>query len=301
MTNPFYLLLFLVFFSTPVLTVQAENRSSTLRILVDDEYDRYKKKGDDFFKEGKYQEARGQYQNCLEVPGFEEDKYAKEKIEDCTKALNFRQQASDALAQNKPQEAVQLLDQLLKLNPNDQVTTNQVGDFYEQEGNKLVRQKNLVAAQESYKKALKYTTIPTRRTSIELQIVNIGPKPSNKIGLKVATGAVAVGAGIFAVLLRNDFQNKLGTLSQISLQADPNNTGFIADPVLNQQYNAAFEATEKAKNKNGLYKASLGIAAVATVAELYLLLHKNRKAPRPTGLHWQPASQSLGLAIRYTF
>ncbi|GAB3965359.1 hypothetical protein GCM10028806_04420 [Spirosoma terrae] len=301
MTKSFYLIILLVCLTTTVTSTLAESRLKASSSIADDEYDRYKKKGDDFFNEGKYLEARRQYQNCLEVPGFEEDKYAKEKIEDCTNALNFRQQASDALAQNKPQEAVQLLDQLLKLNPNDQITTNQIGDFYEQEGNKLVRQKKLQDALVSYKKALRYTTIPTRRASIEIQIANIDHGPSNKIGLKVATGVVAVGAGVFAVLLRNDFQNKLSTLSQVSQTTDPTGSGIIADPVLYDQYNTAYKAVEEAQKKNGLYKASLGLAAVATVAELYLLLHKNRKAPRPTGFNWQPASQSLGLAIRYTF
>ncbi|QHV94024.1 tetratricopeptide repeat protein [Spirosoma endbachense] len=301
MIKPFYLLLFFLFLSAPIASTLASGRTSVVSLLTDDEYDRYKKKGDDFFKEGRYLEARRQYQNCLEVPGFENDIYAKEQIEECTKGLALRQQATDALAQNKGQEAIRLFGQLLNLNPDDAVTKTQLADYYEREGNQLFNQKKYIPARESYTQALKYTT--TRQETLRLQIRTIDNllKPSKQVGLKVATGLVAVGAGAFALLLRNDFQNKMGTLSQISQTVDPSGTGIIDNPDAYRQYNDAYNAAESAQKRNGLYKASIGIAAVATVAELYLLLHKSPKTPRATGFHWQPSSQSFGLAIRYTF
>ena len=62
--------------------------------------DRYRKKGDELFKTGDYAKARQQYQNCLEVPGFENDTYAKEQITHCDTRLTLRQQAGEEKSQN---------------------------------------------------------------------------------------------------------------------------------------------------------------------------------------------------------
>ncbi len=303
MTKPVYLLVSFLLLTAPMVSAVAFDRASVTTSVADEEYDRYKKRGDDFFKEGKYQEARRQYQNCLEVPGFENDAYATKQIDECSKALSLRQQATEALKQNKNQEAIQILNQLLTRNPGDNISREQLADYYEAQGNQLSNQKNYTAAREIYTQALKYATTTTRQESLRLQIANTSnvQRPAKNIGIKVFTGLVAVGAGAFAVLLRNDYQNKLNTLNQISQTADPTGTGIISDDGLYQQYNAAYGAVESAQKRNSLYKASLGVAAVATIAELYLLLHKPKKAPRTTGFHWQPSSQSLGVAVHYTF
>lgn len=292
----FILALLLSFALVP--SVKALGRTS-VAVIVDDEYDRYKKRGDALFKEGKYQEARRQYQNCLEVPGFENDPYAKEQIQECTTGIALRQQADDAMRQGKGADAVKALDQLLNLNPDDLITKGQFADYYEREGNQLFNQKRYGQARESYTKALNYTT--TRQETLRLQIRTIDnvTKPSKHVGIKVVTGLVAVGAGAYAALLRSDYQTKMSTLAQISQTTDPTGSGIIADPDSYRQYDTAYNAAQDAQQKNGLFKACLGVAAVATVAELYLLLHKPK--PRASAIQWKPSSQSWGLAISHTF
>lgn len=292
----FILALLLSFALAP--SIKALGRTS-VAVTIDDEYDRYKKRGDALFKEGKYQEARRQYQNCLEVPGFENDPYAKEQIQECTTGIALRQQADDAMRQGKGIDAVKALDQLLNLNPDDLITKGQFADYYEREGNQQFNQKRYVQARESYTKALNYTT--TRQETLRLQIRTIDnvTKPSRHIGIKVVTGLVAVGAGAYAALLRSNYQSKMSTLTQVSQTTDPTGSGIIADPESYRQYNNAYNAAQDAQQKNGLFKACLGVAAVATVAELYLLLHKPKQ--RVSALQWKPSSQSWGLAISYTF
>ena len=292
----FLLLSFILLPST-----QATGQSPAVTVVVDEEYDRYKKRGDAYFKEGKYFEARRQYQNCLEVPGFENDAYAKEQIQECTTGLTLRKQTDDAVRQGKGQEAVGLLSQLLNLNPDDAITKVQLADYYEREGNKLFNQKQYLEARSRYADALKYAT-ETKKESLLIQIENIDkilyPKPSRRIGLKFFTGALAVGAGAYALLLRNDYQSKIGLLSQISQSTDPSGTGVIDNPDAYRQYNEAYSAAEASKQKNGLFKACLGVAAAATVAELYLLIRKPK--PRARALNWHPSSTSWGLAVVLT-
>ncbi|GAB3261161.1 hypothetical protein GCM10027347_26020 [Larkinella harenae] len=280
-------------------------RTKTVALAVDEEYDRYKKRGDEYFKEGKYLEARRQYQNCLEVPGFENDAYAKKRIQDSSTGLTLRQKAEEAARQGKSRETIDLLHELLHLNPDDTITMTQIADHYEREGNKLYNQKQYREARTNYEEAVKFANA-TKKETLLIQIrtiddlMNIAPpKPSRKIGLKVFTGAVAVGAGAYALLLRSDFQSKLSTLNQVSQSVDPGNTGIIANLDAYRQYDDAYTAAEAARKKNGLFTACLGVAAVATVAEVYLLLHKPK--PRQTAFQWQPSSQSLGLAVQYTF
>ena len=284
---------------------RAIGRPSVTTVLVDDEYDRYKKRGDDFFKEGKYVEARRQYQNCLEVPGFENDAYAKEQIQECTVGLKLRQQADEAQQQGKGLESVRLFSQLLNLNPDDALTKAQLADYYEREGNQLYDQQKYADAKARYIEALKYTTkqatlmLQIRNCEEKLKQIALVQRPPKLIGLKVFTGVVAVGAGAYAALLRNDYQSKMGTLSQVSQTVDPTGSGVIANPDSYRQYKDAYDAAEAAQQKNGLFKACLGVAAVATIAEIYLLVHKPK--PRTNALNWKPSSQSWGLAVGYTF
>lgn len=281
---------------TPVVAIDY----TPLTSVVDDEYDSYKKKGDDFFKFAKYVEARRQYQNCLEVPGFENDAYAKGQIDKCNTALTMRQQAEDAVKQNKPYEIVMLYGKLLALNSEDAIAKGQLADFYEREGNQLYKQQKYDYAKARYEQALPYTS-GSRKETLQNLIRNSEKflAPSKRVGLKLLTGAVAVGAGAFALLLRSDFQTKQSTLNQLSQTTDPSDTGVIANPDSYRQWSDAYNVAQAAQQKNGLYKACLGVAAVATVAELYLLIHKSK--PRGRALNWQPSTSSWGLAATLTF
>lgn len=300
MRKPVLLLLLLL--AAP--TLPASWATDSYRVTTasaDDEYDRYKKKGDDLYREGRYLEARRQYQNCLLVPNFENDPYAKEQIDNCTRGLALRQQADDALQQGKGADAISLYKQLLALNPSDAVTKAQLADYYERQGNTLFNQKRYVEARSQYQQALSYTT--TRQGTIQLQLDNINrilnPPPSKRIGLKVATGVVAVGAAAYAAFLHSDFQNKKNTVVQLAQTADPTNTGSIGPDDLNRQYQDAYDAAQTAASKNGLFKACVGVAAVATLAEVYLLVRKPKAKPTAWQIH--PASESWGLTLRRGF
>ena len=302
MNKPLHqLFLLLVFLSVSLANVPAQAQTPTSTTAVDPEYDRYRQRGDERYKEGKYAEARGQYQNCLEVPGFENDAYAKRQIEECATGLTLQRQVNEARQQGKTQVVFDLLVQLLNFNPADATTKAQLADFYERDGNQLFNQKRYDAAKGSYEKALIYASDPTRRSTITTQLKNITSvsKPPKRIGLKLFTGAVAVGAGAYAYLLRSDYQTKLDALNQVSQTVDPENTSVIANPIAYQQYKNAYSAAEEAQKKNGLFTACVGVAAVATVAELYLLIHKPK--PRTSALYWKPASRSYGVAIGYSF
>ncbi|MBC3787345.1 tetratricopeptide repeat protein [Spirosoma utsteinense] len=288
-------LIFSLFLLVPLTPALAIHRAPSA-IVIDDEYDAYKKKGDDFFRSGRYPEARRQYQNCLEVPGFENDPYAKAQLDKCATALALRQQADDALKQEKGQDALNLYGKILAINPDDAITKSQLADYYEQEGNKLYNQQKYAQAKARYEQALPYST---RQETLRLQIrnseKNLVPVVRNRVGLKVVTGVVAVGAGAYALLLRNDFQTKQSALNQLSQSTDPSGTGIIANPDSYRQWSEAYDAAESAQQKNGLYKACIGVAAVATVAELYLLIHKPK--PRLRAINWHPSSTSWGLAV----
>ncbi|RRB04422.1 hypothetical protein [Larkinella rosea] len=293
------ILILLLFFAT---VPPARVIARTLPAVVDEEYDRYKKRGDDFFKEGKYFEARRQYQNCLEVPGFETDEYATKQIEVSTTGLELRQKVDEAASQGKNQQVVDLLYQLLNLNPDDVLTKSQFADHYEREGNQLFNQKKYREARTNYTAAIQFASANKKETLL-IQVRNIDvllqPTYPNRIGLKAVTGVVAVGAGIAGLVLRSNYNSKVRALNGISQQADPDGTGIIADRDMYRQYDEAYTAAEAARQKSGLSKACLGVAAVATLAEAYLFLHKPK--PRQTAFHWQPSADSWGLAIRYTF
>lgn len=283
---------------TPLTPAWATHRPDRTVVVLDDEYDLYKKKGDDFFKSGKYAEATRQYQNCLEVPGFEDDSYAKAQLDKCAAALTLRQQAVAALKEDNHYETVRLYGKLLEINPTDAVTKDQLAAYYENQGNQLYSQQKYAYAKARYEQALPYST---RQETLRLQIRNcekfLIPVVPKRTGLKLLTGAVAVGAGAYALLLRSDFQTKLSALNQISQTADPLGTNVIANRDAFRQWNEAYVAAEAAQRKNGLYKACIGVAAVATVAELYLLIYHPK--PRVHALKWRPSSASWGLAVTF--
>ena len=286
----------------PLVPALAAGRATHTRltVVVDDEYDLYKRKGDDLFKVGKYPEARRQYQNCLEVPGFEDDAYAKGQLEKCATALALRQQADDALKDDKHYDAVMLYGKLLALNPDDAITKDRLAAYYENQGNQLYSQQKYAYAKARYEQALPYSS---RQETLRLQIRNcekyLTPVIPKRMGLKLATGTVAVGAGVYALLLRSDFQTRKSALMQTIQTVDPLGTNVIADPIAYGKWDDANTAAEAAQKKNGLYKACIGVAAAAAVAELYLLVRKPK--PRIHAINWHPSSASWGLAATLTF
>lgn len=137
--------------------------------LADEEYERYKKRGDAYFEKGDYQNAIRQYRNCLEVPKFENDPYAKGQIELCQKLLKLREEAFKALDEGKGGDAVASFEQMLIENPKDSLTKVNLTDYWTVEADKLYKEQNYEGAIERYKKALKYAARPS---FIEMQIQN---------------------------------------------------------------------------------------------------------------------------------
>ena len=140
-----------------------------LGIQTDDEYDRYKKRADEFFDRGDYLNALRQYRNCLEVPTYENDPYAKGRIELVQKLLKLREEAYKALQDGKGDEAVGFLEQIVGENPKDSITKVNLTDYWIGEGNKLYEQEKYEEAKVRYQKALQYATKPAL---IQIQIQN---------------------------------------------------------------------------------------------------------------------------------
>lgn len=136
---------------------------------IDEEYDRYKKRGDDFFVQGDYANALKQYRNCLEVPNFENDTYAKGRIALATKLSNLRDNASKLISSGKGEEAIGALKQILVENPNEPITKGMLADFWTDKATKLYAQKNYIEAKKNYQEALQYVN---KADLIQVQIQN---------------------------------------------------------------------------------------------------------------------------------
>ncbi len=305
---------------------------------VDEEYDRYKKRGDAYFDQGEYLNALQQYRNCLEVPNFEDDPYAKARIALCQKLLNLREQANKSLENGKSEDAVGTFEQMLIENPRDSITKANLTEYWTEEGTKLYNQKKYEEAKIRYQKALQYATrseminlqiqnsemfIKLRKdqaasddktgtTKIVEQPANQGlnvplptapplspPKPKRRIAAKILTAAVGAGAGAYAYTLHNNYQSKLNEVNRIGKSVDPDGDNVVLTPGEFNQWQTAYKATTDAKNERTKFMAALGVAGAAAVTEIILFVLP--KARKPTGISVGAATQSSGLALRYIF
>jgi len=139
-----------------ILPKYTEAKSLTNITTIDDEYDRYKKKGDDYLKKGDYINAKKQYKNCLEVPGFENDEYARKKIVLSDECIALKEQADVLIQKDNGSQGVILLKQVLDKNPEDIETKRKLTDYWKSNGNKYYGVEKFQDAQNSYKEALNY-------------------------------------------------------------------------------------------------------------------------------------------------
>jgi tetratricopeptide (TPR) repeat protein len=123
---------------------------------IDDEYDRYKKKADDYFKKGDYLNAKKQYRNCLVVPGFESDQYAIKRISITDECLKLQENATVLMKSEKAKEGKNLLEQILLRNPDDIDTKAKIAIYFKNIGNTNFRNENYLEAKNNYKDALLY-------------------------------------------------------------------------------------------------------------------------------------------------
>lgn len=153
----------------PAFASPSEIANLIMSPVFDEEYDRYKREGDELFRKGEYEQARKKFLACLLIPKFENDPYAKGRVQSCVRAIQLRQEGETALAGGKGSEAVERFKQLLQLNPDDLITRKSLADYWQKEANLKYAAKNYIVAKARYEEALKYAI---DKQIIELQIQN---------------------------------------------------------------------------------------------------------------------------------
>jgi tetratricopeptide (TPR) repeat protein len=124
--------------------------------FIDEEYDRYKKKADDYFKKGDYVNAKKQYKNCLVVPGFENDNYANKRVILADDCLKIAEKAEIQMKSNNPEEGINLLEQILGKNPEDTETKSKIATYFKTIANNYYNTEKYKEAIIKYNQALKY-------------------------------------------------------------------------------------------------------------------------------------------------
>lgn len=306
----------------------------------DDEYDRYKKRADEFFDRGDYQNALRQYRNCLEVPTYENDPYAKGRIALVEKLIKLRQEGYQSLNAGKGEIAVGFFEQIITENPKDSITKVNLTDYWTGEATKSYAQQNYEQAKTQYQKALNYATKPAL---IEMQIQNSeafiklkaeqevkAAEPTTKketesvkatytsprvplggseqrggivrkkyTGLKIGVALVGLGAGAYAYTLHNQYQAKLDEADRVGKTADPDGDNVILTPGEFNPWQTAYQDATAAKQNRSKFVASLGVAGVAAITEIILMVLP--KSKKPTGLRVGANTEQVGVAVRYTF
>lgn len=306
-----YASLTLLLVSQAPLLAQTTPGQSTQQ-TTDDEYTRYRQRGDDFFKAGRYEDARRQYRNCLEVPQHEEDTYAKQRISLCDQCLSLMQQATAAGQQTNNADMVARLTDVLAINPTDPIANGRLADLYLSQGNQLFQQKQYEQAKLNYGQGVAYAKAEgnlAKQSTLELQIRNSEQQLKSPVityytpkrtGLKIALGLLAVGSGYYAYTLRNDFVTQRDAYNAVAKTLDSDGDNIINTRDEYQPYSQAYNSLEAAQKKQGLYIACLSVAAAATLADLYLFV-KKAKPRQAIGWHVKPASTSYGLAVGFRF
>jgi tetratricopeptide (TPR) repeat protein len=308
--------------------------------ILDEEYERYKKRADAFFDQGDYANALRQYYNCLEVPTFENDPYAKGRIVLAEKFIKLRQNAYQALNAKKGPEAVAFLEEIIAENPKDSLTKVNLTDYWTGEATQSYAQQDYELARSQYQEALKYAR---ERALIEIQIQNCetyltqkseqltktvetekqGGEGSEQVIGDGASDPLAKVSQPRATLRKRHIGIKLATAAvglgagayaytlnrnyQMKLD-EANRLGKIADP----DGDNVIMTTGEFNPWQTAYKASIdarknrskfvaSLGVVGAAALAEVILLALPRKPKPSGLSVGSSTQNLGLAIRYTF
>ncbi len=310
------------------------------RSTIDEEYDRYKKRADAFFDQGDYLNALRQYYNCLEVPTFENDPYAKGRIVLAEKFVKLRQEAYQALNAKKGREAVALFEQIMAENPKDSLTKVNLTDYWTGEATQSYAQQNYGQAKSQYQEALKYA----RETAlIQIQIQTCETYLTQKAEqLAKAAETVKQGAGKPDRALDAGLSDPLAEISQpnatlrkrhigIKLAAaavglgagayayslnrnyqtqldEVNRIGGIADPdgdniILTTREFTPWQTAyiASADARKNRSKFVASLGVVGAAAITEVILLALPKRRKPSGLSVESSTQNVGLAVRYTF
>lgn len=267
---------------------------------VDEEYDRFRKQGDDLFKKGEYDKALKKYIACLEVPNYTKDTYALSKVSLCRKAVALRNDISKG---RNDENVITKMEELLQINPEDSFIKETARDYWIKKGNEKFDIGALIDSKSAFEKAVGYRNdeqIKSLIKKVDEQIIleestkSIGnnggieiSKSSNGLGLKIGVGVVAIGAAIYALKLNSDWQSKL------SLIESAKTSGTFST------YQGAYSDAKSFQDSQGLRNACVGIAAAATLLDVYLFI-KKPKTQEPK-ISFSPSQQNVGLAVTYRF
>lgn len=145
-----------------------------------DEFEQLKKQGDDLFVQGRYEDAVKKYR--VSIGGKPEtDNYARKKIEQCQLLIGLKNEAQNALKDNRGDLAVDKWKRVVAENQTDGLTKKLIATYWGDLGNKAYTQKKFDEAKAHYAMALSYDP---DNTTWAIQIENAnnliaqGAKPS---------------------------------------------------------------------------------------------------------------------------
>lgn len=142
-----------------------ERESENVRLA-----DQRKKEGDDLFKKGDYEAALKKYEACLNIPGFSQSAYAKERILLSRQAANLQKDAENAFQRGNGVEGVTNLKKILILNSEDGSTREKITDYWRQQGDRQFANRQFEEAKKSYEEAMPYAdsrTAPILSASVK--------------------------------------------------------------------------------------------------------------------------------------
>jgi tetratricopeptide (TPR) repeat protein len=259
--------------------------------FVDDEYDKFRKEGDAFFKQGDYKKALNKFLSCLEVPGFSNDEYAKTQADLCQKAVKLGEEADAALSKKNNKKALGHLEELLMLNPNDAAAKKKLGSIWLTFGEEKFEKALYKEAISDLKRALTYGPDKKAEQLIKTAIMKLAENdiatPKKSPALKIAVGVLGVGAGLYALKLNSDWKTKLSAVDKAQQSGDY------------ASYQTAYNDAAQFQSSQSLRNICVGVAAAALAAEVFLLVRKPKITQPKISL--SPASSSVGLALNYRF
>lgn len=291
---------FSVFVLTTFLLVQTPlhaNNPIARVAFVDDEYDKFRKEGDAFFKQGDYKKALNKYLSCLEVPGFSNDAYAKTQADLCQKAIKPGEEADAALSKKNNKKALGHLEELLTINPNDAAAKKKLSTLWVTFGAEKFEKALYKEAISNYQRALTYgrdKQVEQLIKTAEMKLAETGTgipirtaSTKKSLILKIGVGVLGAGAGLYALKLNSDWNAKLSTIDKAQQSGD------------NAGYEIAYNDAAQFQSSQGLRNICVGVAAVAVAAEVFLFVRKPK--PVQPKISLTPATGSIGLALNYKF
>lgn len=268
--------------------------------VIDDEYDKFRKEGDSLFHQSQYTKALKKYLSCLEVPGFNEDIYAKKQALLCQKAIQLHIDATNALALDNDSAGLKYLHELLLINSEDIIAKEKIGNYWLVSAKKKINKKLYSDAKKDLEESLKYYSqnealsllmtcneqIKTDNNTIP-QRDEINLTKPKQVTLKILLGTVCVGSIGYALNLDRIWNQK-----KDAIQSAISNNNY-------NDYLTAYDNASKFQTNQGMRDICIGISVVSVFVEGYLFFKKPRKYSSKVSL--TSSNSSCGLALAYKF